>query len=73
MNTITPPGNPLSVATRLYETQQVSLHCITHQSAAMYAALQVRYQYSRESKFKFSRECLDHLKASLTHSQDASA
>ncbi|MGO2287010.1 hypothetical protein [Pseudomonas lundensis] len=40
-----------------------------HQSAAMHAALLVRYQYSRESKNQFRRECLDHLKASLSRGQ----
>ncbi|RON17923.1 hypothetical protein BK660_21780 [Pseudomonas brassicacearum] len=36
-----------------------------HQSAAMYAANMVRFQYTKESKTKFRRECLEHLKASL--------
>lgn len=40
-----------------------------HQSAAMHAALLVRYQYSRESKTQFRRECLNHLKASLSRGQ----
>lgn len=44
-----------------------------HQSAAMSAALLIRFQYSRESKAQFSRECLDHLKASLAPEQEASA
>ena len=44
-----------------------------HQSAAMSAALLVRFQYSRESKTQFSRECLDHLKASLAPGQETSA
>ena len=44
-----------------------------HQSAAMSAALLVRFQYSRESKTQFSRECLDHLKASLVPGQETSA
>lgn len=46
---------------------------ISHQSAAMRAALLVRCQYSRESKVQFRRECLDHLKASLARGQGASA
>ena len=32
----------------------------------MQAALLVRFQYSRESKAQFRRECLEHLKASLS-------
>ncbi len=46
---------------------------VNHQSAAMSAALLVRFQYSRESKTQFSRECLDHLKASLVLGQETSA
>lgn len=38
-----------------------------HQSAAMHAAQMVRYQYTKESKNRFRRECLEHLKASLLH------
>ncbi|MBC3233986.1 hypothetical protein [Pseudomonas lurida] len=38
-----------------------------HQSAAMHAANMIRFQYTKESKTKFRRECLDHLKASLLH------
>ncbi|PAA10741.1 hypothetical protein [Pseudomonas fragi] len=45
----------------------------SHQSAAMRAALLVRCQYSSESKAQFSRECLEHLKASLAHGQEATA
>jgi len=44
-----------------------------HQSAAMRAALLVRFQYSRESKILFRRECLNHLKASLAPGQEISA
>lgn len=44
-----------------------------HQSAAMSAALLVRFQYSLESKTQFSRECLDHLKASLAPGQETTA
>ena len=44
-----------------------------HQSAAMSAALLVRFQYSRESKTQLSRECLEHLKASLAPGQETSA
>ena len=38
-----------------------------HQSAAMYAANMIRFQYTKESKAKCRRECLEHLKASLSH------
>lgn len=37
-----------------------------HQFAAMQAALLVRFQYSRESKAQLRRECIEHLKASLS-------
>ena len=46
---------------------------VNHQSAAMSAALLVRFQYSRESKAQFSRECLYHLKVSLAPGQETSA
>lgn len=36
-----------------------------HQSAALYAANMIRFQYTKESKAKCRRECLEHLKASL--------
>jgi hypothetical protein len=68
-----PPGNPHHVVTLFDLSQKVSQRRTTHQSAAMHAALLVRCQYSRESKSQFRRECLDHLKASLTQSQDVSA
>ena len=45
----------------------------THQSAAMQTALLVRFQYSRESKAQFRRECIEHLKASLAYGQEFSA
>lgn len=38
-----------------------------HQHAAMYAARMIRFQYTNDSKTKFRRECLQHLKASLSH------
>jgi hypothetical protein len=38
-----------------------------HQHAAMYAARMIRFQYTKDSKTKFRRECLQHLKASLSH------
>lgn len=36
-----------------------------HQAAAMHAARMIRFQYTREAKGEFRRECLGHLKASL--------
>lgn len=68
-----PPGNTLHVATLIDHSQNVSRHLTTHQSAAMHAALLVRFQYSRESKSRFRRACLDHLKASLSSEQKTSA
>ena len=44
-----------------------------HQSAAMQAALLVRFQYSRESKAQLRRECIEHLKASLSPGGGVSA
>ena len=50
------------------ESSGNTLHSVAHlramhQFAAMQAALLVRFQYSRESKILFHRECLNHLKA----------
>lgn len=48
--------------------QAFTSHAVSyHQSAAMYAANMIRFQYTKESKTKFRRECLEHLKASLSH------
>ncbi len=60
------------------ESSGNTLHSVAHlramhQFAAMQAALLVRFQYSRESKILFHRECLNHLKESLAHGQEASA
>lgn len=73
MNTIVTPGNTSCVATLSGHSQNVSQHRITHQYAAMHAALLVRFQYSPESKSRFRHECLDHLKASLSQKEGASA
>lgn len=54
---------------KAFVSHQVSFH----QSAAMYAANMVKFQYTKESKSKFRRECLDHLKASLASGKGASA
>ena len=64
MSTIQPSSNTF---------ENVSKFRHNHQSAAMQAALLVRFQYSRESKAQFRRDCLDHLKASLGPGQEASA
>ena len=61
------------VATLSGESEKVSRHRPTIQSAAMDAALLVGVQYSHESKSQFRRECLSHLKASLASAQDVSA
>lgn len=42
-----------------------------HQSAAMYAANMIRFQYTKEAKAKCRRECLEHLKASLQKGDSA--
>jgi len=63
----------MSTITASSNTSESTHQPITnHQSAAMNAALLVRFQYSRESKSQFSRECLDHLKASLAPGRETS-
>ena len=61
------------VATLSDNSENVSRHLTTNQSAAMDAALMISGQYSHASKSKFRRECLNHLKASLAPAQDVSA
>ena len=61
------------VATLSSESEKVSLHAVSNQSAAMNAALMICGQYSLASKTKYRRECLNHLKASLAPAQDVSA
>lgn len=61
------------VATLPCESEKVSRHAVTNQSAAMNAALMISGQYSHASKSQFRRECLDYLKASLAPAQDVSA
>lgn len=58
------------VATLSGDSEKVSRHLVTNQSAAMSAALLISIQYSPESKSQFPRECLDYLKASLAPAQD---
>ena len=72
MHNLITPGNPCRVATHFHDPQVVSHALSFHQSAAMYAANMVRFQYAKESKAKFRRECLDHLKASLVHENGVS-
>ncbi|WP_207285194.1 hypothetical protein [Pseudomonas sp. FW300-N2A2] len=51
-----------------------SSHALSyHQSAAMYAANMIRFQYTKEAKAKCRRECLEHLKASLAHDKEGAA
>ncbi|MBB1614502.1 hypothetical protein A9978_18865 [Pseudomonas sp. UMC65] len=66
-------NSPPSVATRFADSENVSHVQNFHQSAAMYAARMVRFQYTRDSKIKFQRECLDHLKASLNKAKGSAA
>ena len=61
------------VTTRSGAHVKVSRHLASTQSAAMDAALMIGGQYSQESKSKFRRECLSHLKASLAPAQDVFA
>lgn len=61
------------VSTLPGESEKVSRQAVTNQSAAMSAALMISGQYSRASKSQFSRECLNHLRASLAPAQDVLA
>jgi hypothetical protein len=61
------------VATLSGDSEKVSRHLVTNQSAAMNAAVLIGIQYSPESKSQFRRECLDHLKASLASARNVSA
>jgi hypothetical protein len=54
-------------------SENVSRHLVTNQSAAMKAALMISGQYSHASKSKFRQACLNHLKASLASAQDVPA
>ena len=46
--------------------QSISHLRAIHQFAAMQAAQLVRFQHSLESKAQLRRECIEHLKASLS-------
>lgn len=73
MHNSTDTGNAHESATRFGDSAFVSHAKSFHQSAAMSAAQMIRFQYTRESKNEFRRECLDHLKASLAHGKEVSA
>lgn len=58
--------NPNHSAPRNSQTQIVARDVEYHQAAAMRAARMIAHQYTRETKNKFKRECLDHLMASVS-------
>ncbi|WP_434695192.1 hypothetical protein J3P89_18260 [Pseudomonas sp. Z1-14] len=62
---------PNSVATQFSDSHFVSYQKSFHQSAAMAAAQMIRFQYTRNAKNEFRRECLEHLRASLSGSEKA--
>ena len=64
-------NTPANVATQFDESRFVSHQKSFHQSAAMTAAQMIRFQYTRTAKNEFRRECLEHLKASLSGSASA--
>lgn len=67
MNELIPPINThANVATQFLDSHFVSHQKSFHQSAAMTAAQMIRFQYTRNAKNEFRRECLDHLRASLS-------
>lgn len=57
-------------APRFSQSENVA-RCNFHLDAAMSAAKQIRFQYSKPSKNKLVRECLDHLQAFLASSEGA--
>lgn len=61
------------VATLFGDSEKVSRHLVTNQSAAMKAALMISGQYPHASKSKFRQACFNHLKASLASAQDVPA
>ncbi|MGO3563704.1 hypothetical protein [Pseudomonas helleri] len=71
MNTQTNLVNsPNNLAPRFSQPENVA-RCNFHLDAAMSAAKQIRFQYSKPSKNKLVRECLDHLQAFLASSEGA--
>ncbi|NWC11974.1 hypothetical protein HX776_24620 [Pseudomonas agarici] len=60
-------GNTLNnLAPRFSQSENVAHERNYHISAAMHAVRMVRFQYTKEAKNQFRRECLDHLRASLS-------
>jgi len=64
-------NTPEHVATRFDESHFVSHAKSFHQAAALHAARMIGFQYTRNAKNEFRRECLGHLKASLSGSASA--
>ena len=62
-------NTPASVATQFGSGENVSRSNF-HINAAMSAAKQIRFQYSKPSKRQLVRECLDQLQAFLASSKD---
>ncbi|QAY85376.1 hypothetical protein [Pseudomonas arsenicoxydans] len=63
-------NTPANVATRFGNSENVS-RIDFHLCAAMRAAKQIRFQYSKPSKKQLVRECLDQLRAFLASSKGA--
>ncbi len=61
-------NTPINPAPRFSIAENVALNDF-HLSAAMSAAKQIRSQYSKPSKTKLVRECLDQLRAFLASSK----
>lgn len=61
-------NTPANVATPFAASENVS-RINFHLSAAMHAANQIRFQYSKPSKNQLVRECLDQLRAFLASSK----
>ncbi|WP_143519827.1 hypothetical protein [Pseudomonas moraviensis] len=70
MQQITQGNTSNESAPRFLQSQNVA-RCNFHLDAAMSAAKQIRFQYSKPSKNKLVRECLDHLQAFLASSEGA--
>lgn len=68
MQQITQGNTPANIAPRFLQSQNVARNDF-HLCAAMSAAKQIRFQYSKPSKTKLVRECLDQLRAFLASSK----
>ncbi|WP_338568781.1 hypothetical protein V6L78_19880 [Pseudomonas canadensis] len=69
MNTqSTPVNTPNNLAPRFSQSENVARSNF-HLNAAMSAAKQIRFQYSKPSKNQLVRECLDQLQAFLASSK----